>query len=332
MQTESVDRLSLTEASFRLLEDAYERQWLQARLACEAQTTCANAHVVGAASCAAEQMRQLWADTVRLHRRFVEVKERNGLPFTQEERASLRLLGFRSPSPPPLSHVALPNAKLTLPSSQRMASETCTSIDGEKSAALRKECARLRHDHAKLLSALAWYMLRDEHAHGRGCDRALASSSTTTSATVSEAYAELAAVQQRSRSLLSSAAAEYRPTPTDGTQRAEDIAIAQLLMECAFPPQVSVARLGVDGLFMVDRPVLIDFASPQSATLVVRDPEGLEDDCTLETYLTTVYAPLLRAVQWQKPSAEVASRRRSDSDPFTSAVLPSDARHTCAAP
>ncbi|KAG5502077.1 hypothetical protein GH5_05021 [Leishmania sp. Ghana 2012 LV757] len=304
MQTESADKLSLTEASFRLLEEAYERQWIQARLACEAQTSRAEAHVVASASSAAEHMCRLWGDTVRLHRRFVEVTEHKGPGFTQEERASLRLLGFRSPSPP-LSDVALSRPEPPLTSSLCGAAPTHASSQGEDSVALRKECARLRHDYAQLLSTLAWYKLCEHHAHGLGSDTTLSSPSEATSTSISDAYAELAEVQHRYRSLLCPTAAEYHLNPFDGSQRAEDFAIAQLLRDCAFPPQVRVARLGLDSLFMVDRPVFIGFASPQSATLVVRDPDGLEDDCTLETYLTVVYAPLLRAVQWRKPSVRV---------------------------
>ncbi|AYU79622.1 hypothetical protein, unknown function [Leishmania infantum JPCM5] len=305
METEGVDKLPLTEASFRALEEAYERQWCQTRLLCEAPTPCADVHVVAAASSAAKHMRRLWADTARLHRRFVEVKQHRDLSFTQEERASLRLLGFRSPPPPPASNDALTHTTSPVPSPVHASNETTASGQATEVAALRKECARLRHEGAQLLSILACYQLRETHALGSNNDARLPSPSQGTSTSASDAYAELAEVQRQYRLLLSPTAAKYSLTPPDGIQRSEDVAIAELLVECGFPRHVSVVRLGSDGLFVIDRPVWITFASPQSATLMVRDPEGLERECTLESYLTAVYAPLLRAFHWQKPSTGV---------------------------
>ncbi|CAJ1028063.1 hypothetical protein Q4I30_004728 [Leishmania utingensis] len=302
MKSKGAERLPLTEASFRALEEAYERQWRQTRLVCETQPSCADVHVVTAASSAAEHMRRLWADTVRLHRRFVEVKVHYKRRFAQEERASLHLLGFRSPSPPPAPNAALPQAAPLVSSSLCAPLEANAGRQAGEFDAVRTECARLQREVAQLLSLLAWYQLHETRALPLPNGAVLPSALRTTSSSASDAYAELAEVQRRHKGLLSPTAAEYRCTSSNGMQRAEDVAIAQLLLECAFPPQVRVVRLGSDNLFMVDRPVWIGFASPQSSTLMVRDPEGLQQDCLLESYLTAVYAPLLRAVQWQKPS------------------------------
>lgn len=318
MEAEGVDELPLTEASFRALEEAYERQWCQTRLLCEAPTSCADVHVVAAASSAAEHMRRLWADTVRLHRRFVEVKQHRDRSFTQEERASLRLLGFRSP--PPASSSALTHTMSPVPSPLHTPYETTASRQAGELVALRKECARLRHEGAQLLSILACYQLREAHALGLDNGARISSPSQGTSTSASDAYAELAEVQRQYRLLLSPTAAEYTLTPLDGVQRAEDVAIAEVLVECGFPRHVSVVRLGPEGLFLIDRPVWIGFASPQSATLMVRDPEGLHHGCTLESYLTAVYAPLLRAFHWQKPSTG-AQLAGGSAAPTSSAAL-----------
>ncbi|CBZ27846.1 hypothetical protein, unknown function [Leishmania mexicana MHOM/GT/2001/U1103] len=318
METEGVDKLPLTEASFQALREAYERQWCQTRLLCETQTSCADGHVVTAASSAAEHMRRLWADTARLHQRFVEVQQHHGRSFTQEERTSLRLLGFRSPPPPAFNDALMHTAPL-VPSPVNVPRESSASRQAGELVALRKECARLQHHGAQLLSILAWYQLREAHALGSDNGARLPSPSRGTSTSASDAYAELAEVQRQYRSLLFPAAAEYSLIPPDNIQRAEDVAIAELLVECGFPRHVRVVRLGSDDLFMIDRPVWISFASPQSATLMVRDPEGLDHDCTLESYLTAVYAPLLRAFHWKKSStgAQNAGGRTTATDPAT---------------
>ncbi|KAG5501784.1 hypothetical protein JKF63_04053 [Porcisia hertigi] len=302
MEPESIDSLPLTEASFQALEAAYEREWCQAQLMCEAQTPCIDAHVVAAASRASEDIGRLWADTARLHRRFLEIEEHRGPSFTHDEHASLRLLGFRSPTPPrPSSAVLVCTAPLVPP----WPCATCkanTTSEAAELGALRNECAKLRQENANLMTRLAWYHMCESHAARPDDEDVFPRDSVGASSPVSDAYGKLAAVQRRYTSLFSPRTAEYSLGTSDCVERAEDVAIAQLLFECAFPPQVRVARLGSEGLFMVDRPVWIGFASLQSATLIVRDPEGVEENCTLESYLMTLYAPLLEALHWQKPS------------------------------
>ncbi|GET89383.1 hypothetical protein, unknown function [Leishmania tarentolae] len=320
MEKEGVDKLPLTEASFCALEEAYERQWCQTRLVSEVQTSCTDLHIAAAASRAAEHLRRLWADTVRLHKRFIEVKENPDCSFTQEERVSLRLLGFRSPSPPRVSSEALWHSAPPTSSYVYTRGETDASRQTAELISLRKQCATLRHEGAQLLSMLAWYQLHEGHALGSNNGAGSSSLSGATCTSVYDTYAELAEMQRKYRSLLSPKAAEYSFTATDSVQRAEDVAIAELLLDCGFPHRVSVVRLGREGLFMIDRPVWISFASPHSATLMVRDPEGVEDDCTLESYLMAVYAPLLRAFRWQKPSTR-ARRAGSSATPTGSSVV-----------
>lgn len=295
------DALSLTEASFCALEEAYAQERQRARLAQATSASFGHAGVSADVVRAAEQMERLHALTVRVHKRFTDIAESGSPAFTSEELASLRLLGFAPPRVAATStattNVDTAAAEVHFPSNESTARD-------EESAALRATCAQLRLRNAQLLASLAWHQLCAQHAQPHeGTSARSTSAAPSVSSTVAGGYAELKVVQERFAALCTPPHAAVGLFRAHSDARAEDVAIAELLQACAFPPQVRVTRLAASGLYLVDKPVWVSFASPQSSVLVVRDPDGVWQECTLEAYLRELYAPLLHAVQWQPPAS-----------------------------
>ncbi|KAK7201151.1 hypothetical protein NESM_000176100 [Novymonas esmeraldas] len=318
MHSESADRLPITEDACRALVETYERQWCETRRVCEEQRALGRDDgVAAAAHGAALRMRRLWAEASRLHERLCDAAADGTPSFTPEERRSLRLLGFRSPppSPPPPSDAAPPPLAPQPP---------LRPYDVAQLAALRADCTQLRQRNAELLGRLAWYELRDAHAAGGEEEKEKAGttalSARSAPAHASDAYRQLAEVQHHYKRLFSSRAAQPSRTPSPYARQAEDTAIDALVRECAFPCSVRVERVGPDGLFLIDRPVWIEFASPQSSVLIVRDPDAVEPACTLESYLTALYAPLLQAVGRRGSAARAPEVETSVAASIPSAV------------
>lgn len=302
------ERLPLCEASFRALEDAYEKQWEQAHLLQQQQQQqrqpasdgrTKGARTTHSAGVAAAEMRRLLSLTRQLHRRFVAVCDGTGPLFSAEEQQGLLVLGFNTAEVPPRRSLVPP--------------AVCPAAK-EKETALRdthrkeEDTTALREENAQLLSALAWYRFREGATQSNAIATAEtgSSSSPQSAATVLEQLRALEAVNadlcRSSNCATGGGAGQPCPCPADGQQRAVDVAIGDVLKAYNFPRAVRVERVASSRLYQIDRTVEIDFASPQSCTLVVRDPEAAEEDTDLRAYLLSLYGPLLRALRWRPPA------------------------------
>ncbi|KPI85896.1 hypothetical protein ABL78_5028 [Leptomonas seymouri] len=318
--------LPLSERSFRALEDAYDRQLQHARLLHQQSplpTSSASlqrlSHSAGAA---AKEMQRLCSEVRHLHRRFQKIAAGTEPTFSEGERARLSLLGF---DVTPLSSSPIPYDNSFCEMAQCCGEQHSSSLQVEGSA----EVAALRLENAQLLSSLAWYSFREKAADASfsASHQAMATAASHSSSSFSqELLKRLNAVRALSESLSRSQSSRLpAPEPCDA-QSAVDVAIQELLKLQQFPPQVRVKRIESSSLYMLDRPVCITFASPQSTTLVVRDPEGVEEDRDLRAHLMHLYGPLLRALNWHPPStsdAGVPAARRPFLSDNCRSLLPS---------
>ncbi|KPA86723.1 hypothetical protein ABB37_00810 [Leptomonas pyrrhocoris] len=299
------DLLPLCESSFRALEDAYEKQWRQARLLHQLPPNSDSSEsverVLHSAGVAATEMQRLCAETRRLHQRFHQIEANAAPPFSEDERARLSRLGF-DVSQLVTAPVSCHDASAAV--AQRIHTPTNAPFQVKDDA----EVAELRWENAQLLTSLAWYRFRDEAAaapravdggvapHTRDHDKSFSSASSA------ELLRLFNAMKARCALLCSSQRERAPPPPSRETQRAVDVAVEELLRLHNFPSQVCVRRIASTPLYMLDRPVCIAFASPHSSILVVQDPEGVEEDSDLRAYLMNLYKPLLRALNWRPPS------------------------------
>lgn len=303
--------LPLSESSFRALEDAYVEQRSHAQLL-QRQHAVSNKSEEGvgrlacSADAAAAVMQQLLVETRQLHERFVHLKSNAGASFTEDELRRLSRLGFD------VSALPLPSISRSGDENQKQEGrgqpQPVVAASCKTSGCSNGEAAALKLENAQLLSALAWYRFREGAAAPLPSDPSLtirdsASCCSPLPTTSSALLKKLEATRALSKSLCDAHAARAQVKLPPGAQpTAVDVAIDELLQRYHFPPQVLVERIALTQLYMLDRPVIISFVSPQSSTLVVQDPDGVEADSDLSAYLLQLYKPLLRALNWSPPS------------------------------